>query len=72
MANNSHSVEPHPTRVTLGAEESASVDKLKQEQMYGRSAKKMAVVDGWPLVEVRLCLPFHSNSSITTTYNPNK
>lgn len=24
--------------------------------------KKMAVVDGWSLVEVRLYLPFHSNS----------
>ena len=51
-----------PTTATLGTEESgpckevAVVERLKKEWMYGLSAKKkkMAVVDRWPLVEVRL------------------
>ena len=52
-----------PTTATLGTEERghckevAVVERLKKEWMYGLSAKKkkkMAVVDRWPLVEVRL------------------
>ena len=53
--------------VTLGTEESgycrevAVVERLKQESMYGLSAKKMAVVERWPLLEVRLhCITFLS------------
>ena len=40
---------------TLGTEESfhcrevAVVDRLKQESMYGLSAKKVAAVERWPL-----------------------
>ena len=46
--------------LSLGTEKSghcrkvAVVERLKQELMYGLSAKKMAVVERWPLVEVRL------------------
>ena len=32
----------------------AVVERFKQESMYGLSAKKMAVVERWRLVEVRL------------------
>ena len=32
---------------TLGAEESGYVERLKQEWMYGLSAKTMAVVERW-------------------------
>ena len=53
--------------VTLGTEESgycrevAVVERLKQESMYGLSAKKMAVVERWPLLEARLhCITFLS------------
>ena len=60
--------------VTLGTEESvycrevAVVDRLKQESMYGLSAKKMAVVERWPLLEVRLhCITFLSG---LTAYPP--
>ena len=34
--------------------EVATVQRFKQESMYGLSAKKMAVVERWPLVDVRL------------------
>ena len=63
--------------VTLGTEESgyiycrevAVVERLKQESMYGLSAKKkMAVVERWPLLEVRLhCITFLSG---LTAYPP--
>ena len=32
----------------------AIVERFKQELMYGLSAKKAAIVERWPLVEVRL------------------
>ena len=32
----------------------AAVERFKQESMYGLSAKKVVVVERWPLVEVRL------------------
>ena len=45
----------------------AVVERFKQESMYGLSAKKkIAVVESWPLVEVRLyhgCNPFQSSST---------
>ena len=47
---------------TLETEESGhcrevgGVERLKQETMYGLLAKKMAVVERWPSVEVRLCI----------------
>ena len=60
--------------VTLGTEESgycrevAVVERLKQESMYGLSAKKMAIVERWPLLEVRLhCITFLSG---LTAYPP--
>ena len=31
------------------------VERFKQESMYGLSARNVAVVERWPLVEVRLC-----------------
>ena len=31
----------------------AFVERFKQESMYGLSAKKVAVVERWPLVEFR-------------------
>ena len=34
--------------------ELAVVERLKNEWMYGLSAKKMAVLERWPLVEVQL------------------
>ena len=34
--------------------EVAIVERLKQESMYGVSAQKVAVVERWPLVDVRL------------------
>ena len=34
--------------------EMAIVERFKQESMYGVSAQKVAVVERWPLVEVRL------------------
>ena len=34
----------------------AVVERFKQESMYGLSAKKVAIVERWPLVEVRLYL----------------
>ena len=44
------------------------VERLKQESMYGLSAKKMAVVERWPLLEVRLhCITFLSG---LTAYPP--
>ena len=48
------------TTATLGTEESghccevAVVERLKQWWMYGMFAKKMATVEKWPFVEVRL------------------
>ena len=60
--------------VTLGTEESglcrevAVVERLKQESMYALSAKKMAIVERWPLLEVRLhCITFLSG---LTAYPP--
>ena len=55
-------VEPlYNSHLSLGTEKSghcrkvAVVERLKQELMYGLSAKKkMSVVERWPLVEVRL------------------
>ena len=50
------------TTASLGTEEKghcrevAVVERLKQEWIYGLSAKKKAVVERWPLVEVRLYL----------------
>ena len=32
----------------------AIVERLKQESMYGVSAQKVAVVERWPFVDVRL------------------
>ena len=34
----------------------AVVERLKQESMYGLSAKKMAILERWPLVELQLYL----------------
>ena len=48
------------TTATLGTEESGRhgemtvVERFKRESMYGLSAKKVAVVERWALVEVRL------------------
>jgi len=41
----------------------AIVERFKQESMYGQSAKKMAVVERWSLVEVRLYYRASRNSS---------
>ena len=32
----------------------AVVERIKQESIYGLSAKRVVVVERWPLVEVRL------------------
>ena len=42
------------TTATLGQKKVAIVERFKQESEYGLSAKKAAVVERWPLVEVRL------------------
>ena len=42
------------TTATLGQKKVAVVERFKQESMYGLSAKIVAVVERWPLVEVRL------------------
>ena len=42
------------TTDTLGQNKVAIVERFKQELMYGLSAKKAAIVERWPLVEVRL------------------
>ena len=42
------------TTATLGQKKVAIVERFKQELMYGLSAKKAAIVERWPLVEVRL------------------
>ena len=42
------------TTTTLGQKKVAVEERFKQESMYGLSAKKVAVVERWPLVEVRL------------------
>ena len=31
------------------------VERFKEDSMYGLSARNVAVVERWPLVEVRLC-----------------
>ena len=43
-----------PQRPPLGQKKVAIVEGFKQESMCGLSAKKAAVVERWPLVEVRL------------------
>ena len=37
------------TTITLGTEESWVIESFKQESMYVLSAKKVAVVEKWPL-----------------------
>ena len=45
------------TTATLGTDESGHVERFKQDgSMYGLFAKKVAVAERWPLVEVRLYL----------------
>ena len=39
---------------TLGQKKMAVVERFKRESMYGLSSKKVAVVERWALVEVRL------------------
>ena len=43
-----------PQRPLRGQKKMAVVERFKQESMYGLFAKKVAVVERWPLVEVRL------------------
>ena len=43
-----------PQRLPLGQKKVAIVERFKQESMCALSAKKAAVVERWPLVEVRL------------------
>ena len=46
----------------------AVVERLKQESIYGLSTQKMAVVERWPLVEVRL-YQYNNKSSYRTNDN---
>ena len=44
-----------PQRPPWGQKKVTVVERFKEDSMYGLSARNVAVVDRWPLVEVRLC-----------------
>ena len=44
----------------------AVVERFKKESVYGMSAKKVAFVETWPLVQVRLYIFFAVNSVLDT------
>ena len=50
----------------------AIAERLKQETMYGLLAKKMAVVERWPSVEVRLCIYVCPNPNFVFFFNISK